>query len=155
MWWLLVGVPLAILAGGIWVIVLGRRGQAGGRTVRQEWVRTSGVIESLREHYPQSVHHQTSDQPWYSPVVRFQLPDGRQVQAESQTGSRPAPGRVGEAIPLYYDPKDPRKVQVDAGLATPGRAGNWFVVLGWLMIAISLVFLGFMALLKLVLKVPL
>ena len=55
----------------------------------------------------------------YAPVLRFLLPDGRQVDAESYEEVKRSPPS-GARVAVRYDPEDPTRCRVD------GRdAGRW------------------------------
>jgi hypothetical protein len=78
------------------------------------------------------------------PVVRFHLPDGQPVEAQSTWGSRPARLHEGDRVDILYDPRDPTRVRLP-GEATAGAfvtvalvlAGAGFVVLGALLAVVS------------------
>ena len=57
----------------------------------------------------------------YCPVVDFTTASGQTVRFESQFGTMPASHRVGQSIPVRYDPAEPQKAEVDSATA------NWFV----------------------------
>lgn len=145
---------LAIGAVGLYFVIVGRRGTAKGTEVRRNWHRTTGKVLELRTRYPNRVHREPTSQPWYMPVVEFALPDGRVVQAESLTGGRPAPAKVGAVVPIYVDPDDPLRVMVDKGMAGPGKTGTGFTVLGALAMTFAFVGVGLWYLLVQVMGIP-
>jgi hypothetical protein len=53
------------------------------------------------------------------PVVRFHLPGGEPVEAQSTWGSRPARFREGDRVEILYDPQNPTRVRLP-GEATAG-----------------------------------
>ncbi len=57
----------------------------------------------------------------YCPLVEFTTASGQPVRFESQFGTMPASHRVGQSIPVRYDPVDPQKAEVDSTTV------NWFV----------------------------
>ncbi len=76
----------------------------------------------------------------YCPVVEFTTAAGQPVRFESQFGTMPAGHRVGQSIPVRYDPADPQKAEVDSATA------NWFVpgctsAMGLLFLVLGIVFL--------------
>lgn len=151
--WLLV--CTAIAAGGIYFIVRGRRGGSADARAVREWAHTSGRVLELRTQHQRPTNIGTGPPGhWYMPVVEFALPDGRVVRAESLTGGRPAPAKVGEMVPLFYDPADPRRIMVNKGLARPGTANTMLTVVGAVALAISLMGVGLWILLVPVLGVP-
>lgn len=149
------GACVAMVAAGVYFVVRGRRLSASGRQVRQSWPLAEGRVLELRTSYPRKALRDPTTQPWYMPVVEYTVHDGRSVQAESLTGGNPAPARVGDIVPVRYDPADPTRVVVDKGMATPGRTGTWFVVLGCLFLAFALCAGGCWGLLVPVMGLPL
>jgi len=55
----------------------------------------------------------------YCPTVDFRLPSGEIVRFESSFGTMPASHSVGQVVKVVYDPRDPRKAEVDSVVA------NW------------------------------
>jgi hypothetical protein len=51
------------------------------------------------------------------PVVRYDLPDGRTIEAQSSYGGRTAPPE-GSTVTVLYDPADPARVELEGGHAT-------------------------------------
>jgi hypothetical protein len=78
------------------------------------------------------------------PVVRFQLPDGQPVEAQSTWGSRPARLNEGDRVEILYDPRDPTRIRLP-GEAAAGAfltvalvlSGAGFTVLGALLAVLS------------------
>jgi len=75
----------------------------------------------------------------YCPVVDFTTGSGQTVRFASQFGTVPASHRVGQSIPVRYDPTDPQNAEVDSTTA------NWFVPgctigMGVLFLVMGLVF---------------
>jgi hypothetical protein len=78
------------------------------------------------------------------PVVRFQLPGGEPVEAQSTWGSRPARLNEGDRVEILYDPRDPTRIRLP-GEATAGAfftvalvlSGVGFTVLGALLAVVS------------------
>lgn len=144
----------AAVAAGSYVISTGRRGRAGHQEFVRSGVQTRARVLELRSREWLHHGHTVADQQVWHPYVEFALPDGTPIRAESMTGARPAPARVGDLVPVVYDPTSPERVMVVQGLARPGLAGGMTVVVGFGMVGVGLAVFGFWALLKLVLKVP-
>jgi hypothetical protein len=148
---LLVAGAVAMLAGAffLWRGWLIRRADTGfvGRSVA-----TTAEVTDLRllDNNPWDGERETR---WY-PVVRFALPDGRVVEAQTVYGADPAPTRPGRTEPVRYDPADPTRVMLAEGAARPGTLGVMFAVLGAIGILVGLVAIGAWALFALVLEVP-
>ena len=142
------------VALGVFAIVLGRRKSAAAAHARATWTATTGRVVELQPRDSRRGRRDPTSRPWLHPVVDFALPDGREVRVESLTGGIPAPAKVGEAVPVIYDPADPERMMVDQGMARPGTTGTGFVVLGVLMTVVGLMIAGMWALIVLVLKIP-
>ena len=142
---------LAALTGAffLWRGRLVRRADAGfvGRSV----VTTAEVTDlRLLDNNQWDGERQRA---WY-PVVRFALPDGQVVEAQTVYGADPAPTRPGRTEPVRYDPEDPTRVVLARGATRPGTLGWMFTALGVAGILAGLVALGVWALFVLVLGVP-
>jgi hypothetical protein len=142
---------LAMLAGGffLWRGRLVRRADAG--FVRRSLVTTAEVTDlRLLDNNPWDGERGRA---WY-PVVRFALPDGRMVEAQTVYGADPAPTRPGRTEPVRYDPEDPTRVMLARGGTQAGTLGWLFTALGVAGVLVGLAAVGFWALLVLVLEVP-
>jgi Protein of unknown function (DUF3592) len=51
------------------------------------------------------------------PVVRFELPDGRTIEAQSSYGGRTAVPE-GATVTVLYDPAEPTRIELEGGRAT-------------------------------------
>lgn len=76
----------------------------------------------------------------YRPTVRFTTAAGQTLEVESRTGTNPAPGQVGNAVTVRYDPADPSRFS----LTTTARASGcvaWALILlgGLVFVAAALV----------------
>jgi hypothetical protein len=109
---MLIVIPLLLLAIGAGLIWFARRLRDDRATVP-----ATGTVVGLRRRGG-------DPGPSWFPVVRFQLPDGRTVEAESTWGSRPARVREGDSIELLYDPADPTTIRLPGEQA----AGAFFAV---------------------------
>jgi hypothetical protein len=86
-----------------------------------------GVITEVRvDHRPRTSH--------YYPIVRFNLPDGRTVDAAATEGAAPGSGSEGEQVNLLYDPENPTDIRI-AGLMGSGQpAGVLLIIMGALFV---------------------
>lgn len=51
---------------------------------------------------------------YYHPELAFLTPNGEQVSFVASVGSDPPSHRVGERVPILYDPADPRRPSIDS-----------------------------------------
>jgi len=77
----------------------------------------------------------------YMPTVEFTTTDGTQVRATSNIGTNPRPGKVGDAVPVLYDPRNPQKVRVQSGKAMMTCMEVAFMLLGGAVAALGIVIL--------------
>jgi len=75
-----------------------------------------GVVTQVR------VDHST-DPSHYYPVVRFNLPDGRTVEATATKGAAPGRGSEGDRLNVLYDPQNPTDIRI-AGFMGSGQMGG-------------------------------
>lgn len=66
----------------------------------------------------------------FYPVVRFALPDGRQVETRTESGASPPPAREGAAVTVLYDPARPERARVEGVLGDGTIPYTMFIVLG-------------------------
>jgi len=132
------GSAFFVVAGVAVLVAARRRSRAWKRFLGSSQVTQAQVLD-LRVHHPR---HDVD--PIFVPVVRFPLLDGRMVEAETMSGSRPAPARRGDVVMVRFDPEDPSRVSLADGLATPAAGGCvlaglgvGFVVLGLLLGLVS------------------
>ena len=57
----------------------------------------------------------------YCPTIEFSTPSGELVRFDSSYGTMPASHKVGQAVKVLYDPKEPHTAEIDSGLS------NWLV----------------------------
>lgn len=150
---------LPLLATGLVTVVAGLH--FGYRGLRQRSAAldfTDTAVSATAEVTDLRLRHQRynrqHDDGFWLPVVRFTLPDGRVVEAETLTGSMPAPARVGERVEVHYDPADPQRVNLARGLAQPGNLGCLTTALGAGLVGTGLLVLAGWLLLTQVLRVP-
>lgn len=113
---------------GVWIISAGRR-------TRRRGVETSGTIIGYASprHAPDTaqlanVNAIASPAPpdgnptphmgmstVECPVVRFRTATGQPIEATARNGSNPRPGRVGAAVTVFYDERDPATFWAQSG----------------------------------------
>lgn len=106
-------IPVAFVALGLLFVWIGLRNRRAVRAFKARALRSSGVVTELRRRYHRSSSGDGPDSPVFHPVVRFGLPDGREVEAESRSGSNPAPAKAGATVEVLYDPEDPTSFRVE------------------------------------------
>ncbi len=78
--------------------------------------RAVGVVTEVRhDHSTETSHHY--------PVVRFNLPDGRTVEAVATQGAAPGSGSEGDQVNLLYNPENPTDIRI-AGFMGSGQMGG-------------------------------
>ncbi len=98
--------------------------------------RTTGTVVELR-------FRPSSDGGSYYPIFKFSDARGETHNVSSQVGSRPASRRVGDVVPVLYDPADPAHArmagffQLHVGSFITGLLGLIFggIGFGWLFLA--------------------
>lgn len=74
----------------------------------------------------------------YHPVIRFTTGDGRLVELRSGFGGTTHTYRLGEQVPVLYDPADPSRARLDTPLATT-LAPKLILVIGVLLLVAAAV----------------
>lgn len=92
--------------------------------------RVNGVVQSV------TAERGDKGPTYYFPVISFTTDAGVTVTQASKSG-RNTPYRIGQPIPVIYDPKHPEDLEIDAFWS------RWLVVIAALFLA--LVFLGIAA----------
>jgi hypothetical protein len=114
---MLVLIPAGFLIFGAALIVAAARMRRGDRRFAQAAERARGTVVGVRwrggNHTPSAF-----------PVVRYTLPDGRTVEAQSSYGARRAVPE-GTAVDVLYDPANPQRIE----LAGSGATGTFLAVL--------------------------
>jgi hypothetical protein len=132
-------IPLVFVAVGVLFAVLGVRNlRAGNRFIRTAG-EASGEVTDVRAR---SVGHGTDSNLAFFPVVRFQLPDGRVVETETDTGVNFKRPRAGQPVTVLYDPADPTHARI-AGSVAGGVVHGFLTVFG---VVFALVGVAFFAL---------
>lgn len=143
---------LVLLAAGGYFAVRGSRQRRAAAGFTATARPATAQVTDLRLRYQR--YNREHDDGFWVPVVRFSLPDGRVVEAETLTGSMPAPAQVGDKVEVAYDPADPRRVNLARGVAQPGNLGClWGALAGGLGL-VGLLVLGAWFLLTVVIGVP-
>lgn len=137
--WLLVFVVLLIVGG--YVILYARLGDSFRVRALRTWNRSRGRVVELRT-YGRRPRGGRTPRRWQMPVVEFPLTDGRSFRAESLTGGRPAPVKVGDVVPVLYRPGKPSRMMVITGMVRPGTAPPIVTGLGAALLVIGLIGMG-------------
>lgn len=107
-------VPLGLVLVGLVFTVAGMRGRRTAREFRTRAARAPGVVTEIRDRWDHSAggvdHHSNVRR---CPVVRFTLPDGREVETETP-GANPAPAKKGASVTVLYDPESPTDAVLDS-----------------------------------------
>ncbi len=148
----LLAAGLVAVAAGLYFGVHGRRQRAAASAFASSAEATTAEVTDLRLRHQR--YNRKHDDGFWLPVVRFTLPDGRVVEAETMTGSMPAPAKVGERVEVRYDPGDPRRVNLARGLAQPGNLGCMTTALAVGLVGVGLLVIGVWFLLTQVIGLP-
>ena len=112
-------IPLVFVAVGALLAVLGVRNlRASNRFIRTAG-EASGEVTDVRTR---AVGHGSDSNLAHFPVVRFQLPDGRVVEAETDTGVNFKRPRAGQPVTVLYDPADPTHARIAGSVSGALRA---------------------------------
>jgi hypothetical protein len=112
-------IPVIFVIVGIGVVIASVRGLARAHRFERTAQRTNALVTDLRWKQTGGGSSSSSSRVAY-PVLRFELPDGRSVEAESTFGSNPPPARDGDTVTVLYDPADPTDARVE-GFLSSGR----------------------------------
>lgn len=105
-----VGNIFAGLGGLFLVISLGFTYHTRNFVARAE--TATGQVVALEYRRSRDTHDGSTSYLYY-PVVEFALADGQQIRFESQVGSSWPRFRVGQAVEVLYDPRNPQKAQIN------------------------------------------
>ena len=94
---------IVCLAAGVGAVITQQRKRAASASV-------SGVVVELHK----GVSRRGAV---YYPTVQFSAPSGQVIRFESAFGTMPASYQVGQAVKVYYDPKEPHTAEVESGLS--------------------------------------
>lgn len=143
---------LVAVAAGLYFAAHGRRQRAAAAAFDSSAALATAEVTDLRLRHQR--YNREHDDGFWLPVVRFTLPDGRVVEAETMTGSMPAPAQVGERVEVRYDPEDPRRVNLARGLSQPGNLGCMTTVLAGGLVGVGLLVIAVWCLLTQVIGIP-
>ena len=101
---------------------------------QQRALRAQGVVTQIRWD------HRGEDSSSY-PVVRFNLPDGRTVEASATQGAAPGSGSEGDSVNVLYDPQNPTDIRID-GLFGSGKMGGAVMIVMGVVFFFMGVFIG-------------
>jgi hypothetical protein len=85
--------------------------------------RAVGVITEVRADHSTRTSH-------YYPIVRFNLPDGRTVEAAATQGAAPGSGSEGDQVNLLYDPENPTDIRIAGFLGSGQMGGVVMIIIG-------------------------
>ncbi|PSJ43305.1 DUF3592 domain-containing protein [Allosphingosinicella deserti] len=103
-------VPAGFVVAGIFFAVWGFRRRPIDESFVKSATRVSGVLTDVRWR---SVGVGAESSFIGFPVVRFTTTEGEVAEVETNQGRSPAPGRMGQAVTILYDPADPTRVLVE------------------------------------------
>lgn len=97
-------IALGCLFAGVNTLIKQRRKQVG-------FMSASGIVLELQKRIlnPGSAGV-------YCPVVEFRTGSGEVVRFDSSFGTMPAAHKVGQAVKVLYDPKEPRSAEIESEL---------------------------------------
>jgi hypothetical protein len=129
---------VALLFGLLFAVVGALGFRSSRRRVRTGQRTTAEVVDMQRSRGLATTDAQgfTRVNDTFTPVVAFRTADGREIQAPTRVGGNPSSARVGEQVPVIYDPAAPESVEIDTIM------GRGTALLG----IVTLVGLGVMAL---------
>src|SRR4051794_18489947 len=127
-------IPAAAIAFGVMLIVTASRSQKSDRRFARDARRATGTVTGLRRIGGGEARDDLF------PIVRFELPDGRTVEAQSRYGSRPAPAEEGDSVTILYDPADPSRIELPGAKGTGVLLNALLGVVGGGLLIFGLVF---------------
>jgi Protein of unknown function (DUF3592) len=133
------------VAAGLAFAAIGFAIAASGARFRRRAEQAQGTVTEVRAVAspgdPSTGPLSGTTGPHYRPVVTFPMPDGREVEAESRFAGNPAPARVGDTVRVFYDPKDPTRIQIDTAVGRGGCLAFGLIFVGAVLFAIGVVVL--------------
>jgi len=139
----LIVVGAVFAAGGALFFALGVLLARSKRRFDRTALRAAGEVVDVRWQSRSGLAASGAQRIGY-PVLRFTLPDGDTVETVARTTTSADVLQRGRAVPVLYDPADPRKARIDSGPAAAGPTlmsagfmviGGVFVVLGLALVA--------------------
>ena len=105
------------------LVVRGIRSLRADSAFRRRAYRAQGIVTQIRRD------HRGERSSSY-PVVRFNLPDGRTVEASATQGAGPGSGSEGAPLNVLYDPENPTDIRIEGFLGSGTMAGVVLIVMG-------------------------
>ncbi len=138
-------VPAIFCAVGLVFVALGLALLTRQRRFARRAARTTGTVVELARRWSRSTWGGVgvTGNALYFPVVRFTTADGQAIQVQSSTGTSWRSCRVGQTVPVLFDPANPHDARIDTFLAT-GCLPTFFVAFGALFVALGVAILWVM-----------
>jgi len=124
--YLLLLVPAAFMGFGLMIATHGARSGKRTKAFKARAQSATGLVTEVRKRWHSDSTGDMSSTMYYYPVVRFDLPDGRQVETETP-GGNPSPAKQGAQVRILYDPDAPTTALVDTRWGD-GTIGNGCVM---------------------------
>ena len=136
-------VPAGFIVFGLLFVFLGIRGGRGAKAFRARAARASGLVTEVRDRWDHDTVGAGSDGMKLRryPVVRFSLPDGREVETETP-GANPAPAKAGAQVTVLYDPQSPTEAVIDTRWGDGTVGSGCITVFGIVFALIGALFLA-------------
>ena len=119
---------------GPFLVVRGIRSIRTDSAFQRRALGAQGVVTQIRWD------HRGEDSTSY-PVVRFNLPDGRTVEASATEGAAPGRGSEGDFVNVLYDPENPTDIRI-AGFLGSGKMGGVVMIVMGAMFFFMGIFIG-------------
>jgi len=110
--WVTVLSSVFALVGGAMLVAAGRHFSRRRTFVRGSAI-ASGTIVALTEN-------RERDEISYFPKVSFRTPSDREVTFQSEMGSTPAAGQIGDTVAVRYRPDRPHVAEIDSFMSLWG-----------------------------------
>jgi hypothetical protein len=105
------------------LVVRGIRALRADSAFQRRAYRAQGIVTEIRRDH-------RGERPSSYPVVRFNLPDGRTVEASATKGAGPGSAREGAPVNVLYDPENPTDIRIEGFLGSGTMAGVVAIVMG-------------------------
>ena len=143
-------VAVVLLALGVYVLRLSRRDSPELQAFHARAVPVQAQVLELRRRV--SYRHDGPNEVYRAALLRFPLPDGRIVEAESMGASKLAPAQPGETVAVRYDPQDPTRVDLAEGRGRARSQSCALTGLGVLLCFVGVVLVMFTVFVTVVLR---
>lgn len=136
--------PIVLLSAGL--LMTGINAALVIRKIRKikKSTKTTGVVMNVEvSQGMQQLDYSSTRNTLFTPTVRFQTADGRIIDYKPEMSSSWSNRRIGENVPVYYDPQQPEKPIVGKpyNLWFPhllfGIVGGMFLFIGTLFLLMS------------------